>query len=118
MCFITRCCIQSCRTKRSGGIAGAFTRKNLIVASANFAIIAEHAVGKTKIYRDSCADPSQCRLSCSQATCLWPVDLSVCVFVEAAVHRAVATGDAFTAFPLPVAGRAFQTAMASSLRSF
>src|SRR6185436_13142437 len=37
-------------------IDGEFTRKNSIGASANFPIIAGHAVGKTNICRDSCAD--------------------------------------------------------------
>ena len=39
-------------------IAGEFTRKNSIVASANFLIIGGHAAGKTKIFRDSCGEPS------------------------------------------------------------
>src|SRR4029077_19706871 len=51
-----RCCIQLCRTKRSREIAGEFTRKNSIVASANFPVTGEHAAGKKRICRDSCAD--------------------------------------------------------------
>ena len=39
-------------------IAGEFTRKNSIVASANFPVIGEHAAGKKRICRDSCAERS------------------------------------------------------------
>src|SRR5262249_18918730 len=60
MCFITRCCIQWCRTKCSRELAGEFTLKNLTGASANFAIIGEHGDGKTKIFRDFYAEPTAC----------------------------------------------------------
>src|SRR5215216_2628804 len=65
MCFITRCCTQWYRTKRSREIVGGFIQKNSIVASASFPIIGEPAAGKTKICRDSCADPNPPELSCS-----------------------------------------------------
>ncbi len=96
-CFITRCCIQLCRTKRSREIAGGFTRKNSIVASANFPVIGEPAAGKKRICRDfPCAEK---------------------IGLSGASLAGVATGKS-SAFPLSGAGRAFQTARASSLRSF
>src|SRR4029453_1252060 len=80
--------------KRSREIAVVFTQMNSIVANANFAIIGEHAAGKTKICRDSCANQAPSELwppACCRLIFPFTFSLKRC-------HKAVATAEVLGRF--------------------
>src|ERR1051326_2897675 len=54
-CSITKCCIPSCRRKRTPRVGGAFIPKNFIDAKKRIRATGAPGAGKTKTSRASCA---------------------------------------------------------------